>query len=120
MSPFKDNRLELCLFNYVHATENKFEKLVKPTEPVTKPAIESAAKSTIEFQIPIGHAKNAMKNPFSEDGSKSTMEHLDSLSQYALYLLWLVFLIILWRLECYLCLFLEMPVFGIILLQTHQ
>jgi len=54
MSPFKDKCLELCLFNYVHATENKFDK-------PTKPAVESA----VEFQIPIGHAKNAMKNPFS-------------------------------------------------------
>ena len=43
MSPFKDKCLELCLFNYVHATENKFDKFDKPTEP--------AAKSALEFQI---------------------------------------------------------------------
>ena len=66
MSPFKDNSLELCLFNYVHATENQFDKS-------TKPAVESA----VEFQIPIGHAKKVMKDPFSGDGSKSAMDHLD-------------------------------------------
>ena len=66
MSPFKDKCLELCLFNYVHATENKFDK-------PTKPAVESA----VEFQIPIGHAKKVMKNPFSRDGNKSAMDHLD-------------------------------------------
>ena len=54
MSPFKDKCLELCLFNYIHATENKFDK-------PTKPAVESA----VEFQIPLGHAKKVMKNPFS-------------------------------------------------------
>ena len=46
MSPFKDNSLELCLFNYVHATENQFDKSTKP-----------ASKSAVEFQIPMGHAK---------------------------------------------------------------
>ena len=63
MSPFKDKCLELCLFNYVHATENKFDK---PTKP-----------SAVEFQIPIGHANKVMKDPFSGDGSKSAMDHLD-------------------------------------------
>ena len=66
MSPFKDKYLELCLFNYVQATGNKFDKSTK-----------LAVKSAVEFQIPLGHAKKVMKDPFSGDGSKSAMDHLD-------------------------------------------
>ena len=66
MSPFKDKCLELYLYNYVHATEEKVDK-------TPKLAVESA----VEFQIPFGHVKKVMEEPFSGDGSKSAMDHLD-------------------------------------------
>ena len=73
MSPFKDKCLELCLYNYVHATEEKIDKPPK-----------SAVESVVEFQIPYGHAKKVMEDPFSGDGSKSAMDHLDFIETFSI------------------------------------
>ena len=80
MAFMKRASLHLALYESAYATAPK----------VVETTVSEVPK--VGYKIPVGHVKRVMKNPFTDDGTKSAREHMDTIAAICVYLDFLVFL----------------------------